>query len=46
LACFGGESNWLIGSTDAHAKNYSILIGAGGRVRLAPLYEMAEHPAL
>jgi serine/threonine-protein kinase HipA len=34
--------NWLIGGTDAHAKNYSILIGAGGRVRLAPLYDVAS----
>jgi len=34
--------NWLIGGTDAHAKNYSILIGVGGRVRLAPLYDLAS----
>lgn len=34
--------NWLIAGTDAHAKNYSILIGPGGRVRLAPLYDMAS----
>ncbi|MBM4296446.1 MAG: type II toxin-antitoxin system HipA family toxin [Deltaproteobacteria bacterium] len=34
--------NWLIGGTDAHAKNYSLLIGAGGRVRLAPLYDLAS----
>jgi serine/threonine-protein kinase HipA len=34
--------NWLIGGTDAHAKNYSILIGGGGLVRLAPLYDMAS----
>lgn len=34
--------NWLIGGTDAHAKNYSVLIGAGGRVRLAPLYDIAS----
>ncbi|QYU67635.1 HipA domain-containing protein [Leptolyngbya sp. 15MV] len=34
--------NWLIGGTDAHAKNYSILIGSGGRVRLAPLYDVAS----
>jgi serine/threonine-protein kinase HipA len=33
--------NWLIGGTDAHAKNYSILIG-GGIVRLAPLYDIAS----
>lgn len=34
--------NWLIGGSDAHAKNYSILIGAGGRIRLAPLYDLAS----
>lgn len=34
--------NWLIGGTDAHAKNYSILIGSGGLVRLAPLYDIAS----
>jgi serine/threonine-protein kinase HipA len=34
--------NWLVGGTDAHAKNYSILIGTGGRVRLAPLYDVAS----
>lgn len=31
--------NWLIAGTDAHAKNYSLLHG-GGRVRLAPLYDI------
>jgi serine/threonine-protein kinase HipA len=34
--------NWLIGGTDAHAKNYSLLIGSGGMVRLAPLYDVAS----
>jgi serine/threonine-protein kinase HipA len=34
--------NWLVVGTDAHAKNYSVLIGAGGRVRLAPLYDLAS----
>jgi len=34
--------NWLIGGTDAHAKNYSLLIGTGGKVRLAPLYDLAS----
>ncbi|SKA30827.1 serine/threonine-protein kinase HipA [Enhydrobacter aerosaccus] len=33
--------NWLIGGTDAHAKNYSMLIGAEGYARLAPLYDVA-----
>jgi serine/threonine-protein kinase HipA len=34
--------NWLIAGTDAHAKNYSLLIAAGPRVRLAPLYDVAS----
>lgn len=34
--------NWIIGGTDAHAKNFSMLIGAGGRARLAPLYDVAS----
>ncbi len=34
--------NWLIGGTDAHGKNYSLLIGSGGVVRLAPLYDIAS----
>lgn len=34
--------NWLIGGTDAHAKNYSLLIAGSGRVRLAPLYDLAS----
>lgn len=34
--------NWLIAGTDAHAKNYSLLHGAGARVRLAPLYDIAS----
>lgn len=33
---------WLIGGTDAHAKNFAVLIGAGPRVRLAPLYDLAS----
>ena len=33
--------NWLIAGTDAHAKNYSLLI-AGNEVRLAPLYDIAS----
>lgn len=31
--------NWIIGGTDAHAKNFSILIGSRS-VRLAPLYDL------
>ncbi len=34
--------NWLIGGTDAHAKNYSILLGGNGLVRLAPLYDVSS----
>jgi serine/threonine-protein kinase HipA len=34
--------NWLIAGTDAHAKNYSLLISGGARVRLAPLYDVAS----
>jgi len=34
--------NWLVGGTDGHAKNYSILHGSGGSVRLAPLYDLAS----
>ncbi len=33
--------NWLIVGTDAHAKNYSLLLSAGD-VRLAPLYDIAS----
>lgn len=32
---------WLIAGTDAHAKNFSLLLG-GRRVRLAPLYDVAS----
>jgi serine/threonine-protein kinase HipA len=34
--------NWLIAGPDAHAKNYSLLIGEGPHVRLAPLYDIAS----
>jgi serine/threonine-protein kinase HipA len=34
--------NWLMAGTDGHAKNYSILIGATGKNRLAPLYDLAS----
>jgi serine/threonine-protein kinase HipA len=33
--------NWLIAGTDAHAKNYSLLL-SGREVRLAPLYDVAS----
>jgi serine/threonine-protein kinase HipA len=34
--------NWLIAGTDAHAKNYGLLIGANAAVRLAPFYDLAS----
>lgn len=34
--------NWLIGGTDGHAKNYSLLIGADDEIRLAPLYDLSS----
>lgn len=34
--------NWLIVGTDAHAKNYSLLL-APGQVRLAPLYDLNSY---
>lgn len=33
--------SWLIVGTDAHAKNYSLLL-SGAQVRLAPLYDVAS----
>jgi len=33
---------WLVGGTDAHAKNYSLLLASEGRVRLAPLYDLGS----
>ena len=32
--------NFLIGGTDAHGKNYSIIFGRGGKYRLAPVYDI------
>ncbi len=34
--------SWILGATDAHAKNYALLHGARGAVRLAPLYDIAS----
>jgi serine/threonine-protein kinase HipA len=34
--------NWLIGGTDAHTKNYSLLIAPRDEVRLAPLYDLSS----
>jgi serine/threonine-protein kinase HipA len=33
--------NWIIGGTDAHAKNFSVLL-RGGQVRLSPAYDVAS----
>lgn len=33
--------NWLLAGSDAHAKNYSLLL-SGSQVRLAPLYDVAS----
>ncbi len=34
--------NWLVAGTDAHAKNYSLLLSGHAAARLAPLYDMAS----
>lgn len=34
--------NWLICGTDAHSKNYSLLLGGRNEVRLAPLYDISS----
>jgi serine/threonine-protein kinase HipA len=34
--------NWMIGGSDAHAKNFSLLLAAAGRHRLAPIYDVAS----
>ncbi|MGH8235632.1 MAG: type II toxin-antitoxin system HipA family toxin [Steroidobacteraceae bacterium] len=34
--------NWLIGGTDAHAKNYSLLVAAADEMRLTPLYDVSS----
>ncbi len=34
--------NWAIAATDAHAKNYSVILDRG-RVRLAPLYDVISY---
>jgi serine/threonine-protein kinase HipA len=33
--------NWIVAGTDAHAKNYSVLL-SGAQVRLAPMYDVAS----
>ena len=38
---------WLIGATDAHAKNFSLFLGPGGGFRLTPLYDvLSAQPSL
>lgn len=32
--------NFLIGGTDAHGKNYSVIFGRGGKYRLASIYDI------
>jgi len=34
--------NVVVGNEDAHGKNFSLLYGAGSRVRLAPLYDLVS----
>jgi serine/threonine-protein kinase HipA len=31
---------WLMGATDGHAKNFSVVLHPGGRFRLTPLYDV------
>ncbi|MBB3988147.1 serine/threonine-protein kinase HipA [Sagittula marina] len=31
---------WLMGATDAHAKNFSVFLGPGGGYRMTPLYDI------
>lgn len=37
----GLAANWVLGATDAHAKNFSVLL-SGREARLAPLYDLAS----
>jgi serine/threonine-protein kinase HipA len=34
--------NWVLAATDAHAKNFALLHGPGGGVRLAPFYDIVS----
>ena len=34
--------NWIVAGTDGYAKKFSMLVGAGERARLAPLYDEAS----
>ena len=35
-------ANWLLGATDVHAKNFSLVLRPGGGFRLAPLYDVVS----
>jgi serine/threonine-protein kinase HipA len=38
---------WLIGTTDGHAKNFSVFLGEGGRFQMTPLYDvLTAQPSL
>jgi serine/threonine-protein kinase HipA len=38
---------WLLGATDGHAKNFSVFLGAWGRFRLTPIYDvLTAQPSL
>lgn len=38
---------WLLAATDGHAKNFSVHIGAGGRFRMTPIYDvLSVHPIM
>jgi serine/threonine-protein kinase HipA len=34
---------WVIAATDAHAKNYALLLGPAGATRLAPFYDISSY---
>lgn len=36
---------WLMGATDAHAKNFSVFLSPGGSYRMAPLYDIVTAQA-
>jgi serine/threonine-protein kinase HipA len=38
----GVAFNWIIAGTDAHPRNYSVLVRSGSGVTLAPLYDLAS----
>ena len=38
---------WMLGATDGHAKNFSIMLGPGGGFRLTPFYDvLSAQPSL